>query len=250
MITLRPQDTIHKAHLLRTLTEIVDNPFLSSSLYFKGGTCASMIGILDRFSVDLDFDLKPKSDEKKLRSEFHKIFKKLGYETDQESKKALEFFLKYSSPANDRNTLKIDALNFIVKSNTYRPIFLAEINRTVNCQSEETIFANKLIAVKDRFDHKQKIAGRDIYDIHHFFDLKLNYNQKIIIERSQMSVLEYLIFLRNFIEKNITQTLIDQDLNTLLPIDTFNTIRKYLKNETIMFLDNEINRLEDNKIAC
>ena len=64
MITLRPQDTVHKAHLLRVLTEIVDNQILSSSLYFKGGTCASMIGILDRFSVDLDFDLKAKSDEK------------------------------------------------------------------------------------------------------------------------------------------------------------------------------------------
>ena len=47
MITLRPQDTVHKAHLLRVLTEIVDNQILSSSLYFKGGTCASMIGILD-----------------------------------------------------------------------------------------------------------------------------------------------------------------------------------------------------------
>ena len=42
MITLRPQDTVHKAHLLRVLTEIVDNQILSSSLYFKGGTCASM----------------------------------------------------------------------------------------------------------------------------------------------------------------------------------------------------------------
>jgi len=243
MITLRPQDTVHKAHLLRVLTEIVDNQILSSSLYFKGGTCASMIGILDRFSVDLDFDLKAKSDEKEIRSEFHKIFKKLGYEIDQESKKALEFFLKYPSPANDRNTLKIDALNFIVKSNTYRPIFLAEINRTVNCQDEETIFANKLVAVKDRFDHKQKIAGRDIYDIHHFFSLNLNYNHKVVVERSRMSVLEYLIFLRDFIEKNVTQTLLDQDLNTLLPVATFSKIRKYLKNETIMFLNNEISLL-------
>ena len=77
MITLRPADAIHKAYLLRTLTEIADNPILSSFLYFKGGTCASMMGILDRFSIDLDFDLKVGSNEKELRSEFHKIFEKL-----------------------------------------------------------------------------------------------------------------------------------------------------------------------------
>jgi len=137
--------------------------------------------------------------------------------------------LKYPSPANDRNTLKIDALNFIVKSNTYRPIFLAEINRTVNCQDEETIFANKLVAVKDRFDHKQKIAGRDIYDIHHFFSLNLNYNHKVVVERSRMSVLEYLIFLRDFIEKNVTQTLLDQDLNKIRSAKAFKLCRLYCK---------------------
>lgn len=55
-----------------------------------------------------------------------------------------------------------------------------------------------------------------------------------------MSVLDYFIFLKKFIDKKITQTLIDQDLNTLLPIDTFTKIRKHLKNESIMFLENEI----------
>jgi len=93
MITLRPTDAIHKAYLLRTLTEIVDNPILSTSIYFKGGTCASMMGILDRFSVDLDFDLKIGVNEKELRNEFHKIFGKLGFSLDQESQKALDFFL-------------------------------------------------------------------------------------------------------------------------------------------------------------
>ena len=246
MITLRPTDTIHKAHLLRTLTEIIDNPILSNSLYFKGGTCASMMGILDRFSVDLDFDLKPGVNEKELRSEFHKIFKKLSFDLYQESQKALEFFLKYPNSPNQRNTLKIDALNFIVQSNLYQPVFLAEINRTVNCQTSETIFANKMVAVKDRYDHKKSIAGRDIYDIHHFFRINLKYNPKIIIERTEMSAMDYLVFLRKFIDTKITQTLIDQDLNTLLPIETFSQIRKFLKSETLMFLDNEIATLKNN----
>ena len=57
MILLRPQDTIHKVQLTRLLTEILDNSILSQNLYFKGGTCAAILGYLDRFSVDLDFDL-------------------------------------------------------------------------------------------------------------------------------------------------------------------------------------------------
>ena len=243
MITLRPTDAIHKAYLLRTLTEIVDNPILSTSLYFKGGTCASMMGILDRFSVDLDFDLKVGVDEKELRNEFHKIFKKLGFSLDQESKNALEFFLKYQNSPNQRNTLKIDALNFIVKSNVYKPVFLPEINRTVNCQNQESIFANKMVAVKDRWDRKKSIAGRDIYDIHYFFLKNLKYSEQIIIERTSLQVKEYLIYLRNFINEKVNQTLIDQDLNTLLPVENFNKIRKTLKEETLMFLDNEISKL-------
>jgi len=240
MITLRPTDTIHKAYLLRTLTEIVDNPILSNSLYFKGGTCASMMGILDRFSVDLDFDLKVGVDEKELRFEFHKVFDKLGFNLNQESQKALEFFLKYPNSPNNRNTLKIDALNFTVKSNQYFPVLLPEINRTVNCQSRESIFANKMVAVKDRYERKKSIAGRDIYDIHYFFLKNLKYSEPVIIERTGLKVGEYLVYLRNFINEKITQTLIDQDLNTLLPVETFNKIRKTLKEETLMFLDNEI----------
>lgn len=240
MITNRKEDIIHKVHLLRVLTEIIDNPILSQSLYFKGGTCASMQNILDRFSVDLDFDINPKSDEKILRDEFHKVFKKLDYSISQESKNALEFFLKYQNSQNQRNTLKIDALNFQVKSNLYAPVFLPEIGRTVNCQTKETIFANKLVAVKDRYDKHQSIACRDLYDIHHFFMVGLKYRSEIIIERTNMSPQEYFKYLIDFINTKITQTLIDQDLNTLLPLDSFNKIRKILKSETILFLQSII----------
>lgn len=240
MITNRPEDIIHKVHLFRLLTEIIDNPILSQSLYFKGGTCASMMNILDRFSVDLDFDINPKADEKVLRSEFHQVFSKLDLIVSQESKIALEFFLKYKSDPNQRNTLKIDALNFQVKSNLYSPILLPEIGRTVSCQTKETIFANKLVAIKDRFDKHQTIAGRDLYDIHHFFMTGLHYRPEIIVERTGLTPQKHFEYLIDFINTKITQTLIDQDLNTLLPMETFNKIRKVLKSETILFLQSNI----------
>ncbi|MDD2224905.1 MAG: hypothetical protein PHP97_01965, partial [Candidatus Shapirobacteria bacterium] len=101
----------------------------------------------------------------------------------------------------------------------------------------------KMVAVKDRWDRKKSIAGRDIYDIHYFFLKNLKYSEQIIIERTSLQVKEYLIYLRNFINEKVNQTLIDQDLNTLLPVENFNKIRKTLKEETLMFLDNEIARL-------
>jgi len=75
--TTMQNNLIHKFQLLRLLTEIVDNPILSQNIYFKGGTAAAMQGFLDRFSIDLDFDLREGSNRSLLRSEFSQIFKKL-----------------------------------------------------------------------------------------------------------------------------------------------------------------------------
>jgi predicted nucleotidyltransferase component of viral defense system len=74
MIDLRPEDITHKSYLNRLLIEIIDQPALSQNLAFKGGTCAGMLGYLDRFSVDLDFDVMKNADETALRQELHQVF--------------------------------------------------------------------------------------------------------------------------------------------------------------------------------
>ena len=56
MILPNQKDAVHKAWLYRLLSEIYKAAWLADKLYFKGGTCAAMLGYLDRFSVDLDFD--------------------------------------------------------------------------------------------------------------------------------------------------------------------------------------------------
>jgi predicted nucleotidyltransferase component of viral defense system len=78
MLDLRPEDIIHKSYLHRLLMEIVDQPLMAQTLAFKGGTCATMLGYLDRFSVDLDFDVLQGADEVELRKIFHQIFGQLG----------------------------------------------------------------------------------------------------------------------------------------------------------------------------
>lgn len=245
MITLTANDAVHKAWLYRLLIAIVDNNKLHD-LCFKGGTAAAMAGYLDRFSVDLNFDYVGSFEKISLvRKELKKIFKDLGLEIKDESAKVPQFFLKY--PTKDpawRNTLKIDITFPVPQANKYEAIKLRDIERMVVCQDISTMFANKLVAVMDRYERHKTLAGRDIYDIHHFFLNGYNYNQEVIIERTGLTLIVFFHKLSLFINKHINNTVLDQDLNFLLPYDRFRQLRKTLKIETEMFIKENIKNLE------
>lgn len=242
MVLPNKKDAIHRAWLYRILSAIYDNQFLAVRLYFKGGTSAAMRGFLDRFSVDLDFDFAgDDKDIPKARKELEKIFMNLELEIKDQSKIIPQYFLKYPSKESKRNTIKIDVATFKIKANKYEQTRLIDIDRIATCQSIETMFANKLVAVIDRYEQHNTIAGRDLYDIHYFFISGYEYNKDVIKERRGVSVKEFLSELISFIEKKITNTIIDQDLNTLLSPEKFKQIRKILKKEALMFLKNEIN---------
>lgn len=244
MILPNRKDAIHKAWLYRLLSEIYDNQVLANSLYFKGGTCATMLGFLDRFSVDLDFDyVAKKKDLKATRKELEIIFKKLDLIIKDKSQKVPQYFLKYPAKPDARNTIKIDITCPPPKSNIYQTFKLNDIDRIVMCQTIETMFANKLVALIDRFEKNGSIAGRDVYDIHHFFMQGFSYNENVIIERRNNNLISFFEELIDFIEKNINQNIINQDINFLLPFDKFQKIRKILKKETLMFLRDELKRI-------
>ncbi len=236
----------HEVWLRRLLAEILDDKILLNNIFFKGGTCARMLGFLDRFSVDLDFDLSEKANKEELRKKLHLIFKNLNLEVKDEGKKALQFFLKYPLENNlkGRNTIKLEILDKVYKSNEYAPFFIPGVNRTAICQTVETMFAHRLIAPISRTENQGRVAGRDIYDIHHFFLQGQSYEEDVILERRGIPTLDYLIELREFIDKRVTKKTIDEDLNTLLDYNKFNTIRKYLKKETIDFINKEIERIK------
>lgn len=242
MILPKPEDALHKAWLYRLLMALINEPTVSQQIFFKGDTCASMLNYLDKFSIDLDFDLKIKVNQPALRRRLHQLFKRQGLKLKDESQKALQFFLKYPSLPGKRNTLKLDMVDKVIRANIYQAQYLREIDRYMNCQTIETMFGHKLVAVTDRYKRNKTIAGRDIYDLHHFFIQGLSYNQAVIEERTKMKALDYLKKLVKFIESKITQTVIDQDLNILLPKKRFDYLRQKLKTETLMFIKDEIKR--------
>ncbi|MDO8610313.1 MAG: nucleotidyl transferase AbiEii/AbiGii toxin family protein, partial [bacterium] len=215
----------------------------SQNVYFKGGTCAAMLGKLDRFSVDLDFDLKEKKNKEKLHAKLVHIFTNLGFEMKSKSQNELFYVLKYSGRLKSRSNLKLSIVDSVYKSNIYTISYLSEIDRYVACQSIETMFSHKLVSLTDRYHKHRTIAGRDLYDIHFFFLNGYEYIKEIVEDRMKKSVSDYLKELKNFIQKNITEKIIVQDLNSLLAPEQFQRIKKTLKSETLIFIENEIKHL-------
>jgi predicted nucleotidyltransferase component of viral defense system len=242
MINLRPEDILHKSRLLRLLMEIVDQPLLAQNLAFKGGSCAAMLGYLDRFSVDLDFDVLRGADVDALRRSFHQVFGQLEYEVTVEYDRAVFFQLRYPSNPGKRSMLKVSASNTPIEANQYQVRFFPEIDRMINSQTIETMFANKLVAVIDRYTQHMSIAGRDIYDVHHYFVQGYEYCGEVIQERTGLAVGEYLDRLIVFIKEHVTQTIINEDLNSLLPNQQFQKIQKILVSETMELLVRERER--------
>lgn len=245
MLLPNPNDAVHKAWLYRVLSRIYDTPVLATVLYFKGGTCAAMLEWLDRFSVDLDFDyVGARNDIDKTRIIMKQIFTELGLEIKDASKKAPQYFLRYPAGKNARNTIKIDTTFPPPKSNIYKAQHLSEIDRTITCQTKKTMFANKLVALIERHELREAIASRDLYDIHHFFLQGFRYNAEVIKERRKIKDIG--VFFKElvaFVDKHITQKVIDQDLNVLMPPDQFRRIRTHLKREALLFLRDELTRI-------
>ncbi len=70
--------TRHKTILFQILKEIYTNTKISPYLGFKGGTAALLFHGLDRFSVDLDFDLNDENQSDIVFEELLKIIEKFG----------------------------------------------------------------------------------------------------------------------------------------------------------------------------
>ena len=241
----QPQDAKHQDWLYRVLISFYDDPYLARLLYFKGGTCAAMLGRLDRFSVDLDFDLAQKeSDVAEVKKRMEKIFRKLGLEIKDQSRRVPQYFLKYPAKTNERNTLKIDICFPVNPANEYAPERFSDIDRIITCQTPETMFANKLFALINRHKQSKYIAGRDVYDVHCFFENGFSYSEAVITQATKLSMENFFKELIDFMEKKVTDEFIDQDLNMLLPNVKFQAIRKTLKQETLALLRGELERIK------
>lgn len=232
----RKSEIPHKLAMYRLLEQLLANPMIANHIYFKGGTCAAMLGYLDRYSIDLDFDLINKSMKDSLRQEIHQVIKSLNYTIKDESTKHLQFFIKYRDVENKRNTLKLEISDQVSVANKYQKVHLVEIDKYCQTQTIETMFANKLVALKARYDEGKGIAGRDMYDIHHFFTQGYDFIPEIIEDLKGKSWLEYIEELIVFIEKEVTEQYLYEDINPLVSAKKLGRVVPVIKGEVLIAL--------------
>ncbi|HFC76633.1 MAG TPA: hypothetical protein ENJ27_00145 [Candidatus Moranbacteria bacterium] len=234
----------HQRIMLSILEKISVDSVLANNLGFKGGTACYFLYGLDRFSVDLDFDILNKDKEKEIKERIIKLLNEYG-----EVKTKTSIKLKYSE---EFQALKID-LSGRYENNKLNTYEIKDIVSGVSLKvlKKEDIFAHKLVALTDRSANKMSdkkfVANRDLYDIYFFFKNNWRFNDDIIELQTKKEAKEYLIEARDFIEKYCSRSSILERLGELVDEEKRLWIKENLKNEVMKQLAIEIKVREMNK---
>lgn len=232
----------HKKIMLDILSDISADPVLSVNLGFKGGTCVYFLYNLDRFSVDLDFDLLNIEKKKQVFDKIDLILAKYGeVKNEGESRRKL----KYSE---ESAMLKVD-ISDRMEINVLNKYEVRDIvsGLPINVLSQKDIFAHKLVAITDRYNKKTKnkiIVNRDLYDTNFFFDNSWEFNESIIELRTQKSAIQYLTDLVSLIEKKVDEDKILDGIGALVDDKKRLWVRKNLKKELLKKLSIQIETMK------
>ena len=239
---MRLDKNVHRRMMLKVLEDISKDALLSNNLGFKGGTACYFIYGLDRFSVDLDFDLLNKKKEVIIKKQLLELLNKYGSVKTKTSIK-----VNYSE---GYQSLKID-LSTRYDNNKLNTYEVKDIVSGIPLKvlRKEDIFAHKLVALVDRSsnssDDEKFIANRDLYDINFFFKNDWRFNVEIIEEQTGKTTKEYLQEVREFIEKYSNEKNILDRLGELVSDKQREWVKKHLKKEVLKQLAIEIKLLEE-----
>ncbi len=218
--------TTHKTILFQILKDIYSDTSISPLLGFKGGTAALMFYGLDRFSVDLDFDLLDETREDQVFERITSILRKHG--TLKESyKKRFNLFalLSYEDKAHN---IKVEinrrqfGSHFEIK--TYLGVSMLVM-------VPEDMFAHKLMAMHERIGK----TSRDIYDVWFFLQHRFHINKEIVEQRSKMTFDKLLQECISQLEKMSNRHILD-GVGELLTASQKDWAKAKLREDTISLL--------------
>jgi predicted nucleotidyltransferase component of viral defense system len=226
--------SVHKNILFQILKDIYSDTTIAPLLGFKGGTAAFMFYELDRFSVDLDFDLLAPSGVEKLdeakedhvSDRIEQIAKKYGSIKEMERKRFnLLFVLSYEDRAR-KIKIEINRRSFgsRYELKTYLGVSMLVMVR-------EDMFAHKLMAMHERVGK----TSRDVYDVWFFLDKRWPINKEIVEQRAKMSFPELTQKCIEQLEKMNNRNILD-GLGDLLTEPQKDWARAKLRTETIFLL--------------
>lgn len=176
----------HKSILVKILKDIYSHPIIGPILGFKGGTAAYLFYNLDRFSVDLDFDLLDATKEDIVSEEISNILKKYGrIKTADKKRYSLIYILAYNDIDPGAQNVKVE-VNQRVFGSKYG--IKSYLGISMKVMVPEDMAANKLVAFYERIGK----TNRDIYDTWFFFSNNWPINRELIEQRTNMPFKEFL----------------------------------------------------------
>ena len=216
----------HKNILIRILKDIYTNATIGPFLGFKGGTAAYLFYELNRFSVDLDFDLLDSSKKHQVFEQLKKILEEHGVIKDSYEKKNT-LFLMISYNDKFRN-IKVE-VNLRDFGSKYEVKSYLGISMKVMIR--EDMAAHKMVAMLERIGD----ANRDIFDTYFFLKNNWLINDQIIEKRTGLSMHQ---FLKKCIQEleSMSNRGILSGLGDLLDVKQKAWIKEKLRTETIFLL--------------
>ncbi len=176
----------HKNILVKILKDIYADSTISTILGFKGGTAATLFYGLDRFSIDLDFDLLDVEKEDYVFERVKTILENYG-KLKQARKKRFNLFYVLSYDKKDINAqnvkLEINRREFGSK---YDVKSFLGISMQVIVKGD--MAAHKLCAMYERIGK----TNRDIFDAQFFLSHDWPVNKKIVEDRMGVSYIDFL----------------------------------------------------------
>ncbi|MDO9399637.1 MAG: nucleotidyl transferase AbiEii/AbiGii toxin family protein [bacterium] len=226
----------HKNILIKILKDIYTDSTVGPFLGFKGGTAAFLFYDLNRFSVDLDFDLLEESKEDYIFEQIQKILSNYGTIKEAQKKRFnLLFLLSYNKKEVGAQNIKIE-INRRNFGSKYE--IKAYLGISMKVMTKEDMFAHKFCAMYERINK----TNRDIFDVYFFLQNDWLVNKKIIESRTKMSYKDFLQKSINALEK-ISDRNILSGMGELLDEKQKAWVKLKLKIETIFLLklalDNE-----------
>ena len=216
----------HKTILLQILKDIYTDTSLGPVLGFKGGTAAYLFYRLERFSVDLDFDLLDSEQESSVYKKLEVILDQYGVIKEKHRKQhTLLFVLSYDDQAQNIK-IEVNLRNFgsSFQLKNYLGIPMLVMVR-------EDMFAHRLVAMLER----KKTANRDVYDVWHFLKNHWPVNKQIVEKRTRISFKDYLRKCLALVE-SLTDRNILAGMGELLDEKQKTWARANLKKDTIFLL--------------
>jgi predicted nucleotidyltransferase component of viral defense system len=185
----------HKNILIKILKDIFTDHALGPILGFKGGTAAHLFYGLDRFSVDLDFDLLDESKEDFVFEEVRKILENYGTVKEADKKRFnLFYMLSYDNKSPGAQNIKVE-INRREFGSKYDVRDYLGISMKVIIK--EDMAAHKLVAMYERLGK----ANRDVFDTWFFLERNWPINKQIAEARTGMSFKDFLKKCIDLLEK-------------------------------------------------